>query len=70
MAWRLRPGEMPSRPSSIAICWPNPAMRRVMYGQNDVSFVRGMMRPTATPHVCVGALLKRRLLNGTFTTTT
>ena len=39
-------------------------MRRVMYGQNDISLARGMLRATATPHVWTAALLKRRLLNG------
>ena len=41
MAWRFRPGEMPSSPSSVANCCPNPAMRRVMYGQNEVSLRAG-----------------------------
>lgn len=64
MNWRFRPGEIRSRPSSVATCVPKLAIRRVMYGQNDVSLLRVMIRPNAMPQVCAGALLNRRLLNG------
>src|SRR3972149_3284125 len=65
IARRLRPGEMPSRPSRRAICFPNPEMRRGMNGQNDVSFARGTIRPKATPQAWTDWLRHSTLLTGT-----